>query len=432
MGGSAWALLSLTLGIVTSALRAFVVARLLGAHEVGTVGIAMLVLATAEALTTTGSETALVTHPDGGEEDLDLIFTLRVAQGLLIALLLWGAAPVAARFFGVPAVAGLTRALALVPLIRGFSNPAAVLLIRRIEFRRLFWWGLPETVAGIALLVGVGLARRDAWALAAATIGAQGVSTAVSYLMAPRIPRLTVRGPGLARLLHYGRWMQGTRVLMFLGFHLDNLLVGKLLGPTALGYYQLAFRIGEIPVSTVGRAAAQVMLPVLTRLRRRPDRLRRQFLSTLRLVVGVNAAFALVLVLAARPAVELLLGPSWLPAVPVIRILAVAMVFRVVMVLTNQLFYAVERLRLVFMVNTVRVAVMALTIYPLLLAMGISGVAVAVLLSSAATALACVAGAGSVTGFGPGGHVPGANRGAEAGRSARGSTLFDPRLTGGG
>jgi O-antigen/teichoic acid export membrane protein len=406
MTGGSWALLSLTLAMGTGAARALIAAHLIGAREVGTVGVALLVLATLDALTATAGETALVSHPGDPEADLDPAFTLRVAQGVLVAGLLWLGAPAVGRFFEMPAVPPLMRALALVPLLRGLSNPAAILLVRRIEFRRLFWWGLPEAVAGTALVVGVGVVRRDAWALVAAVVGAQAVSTVVSYAMAPRVPRLAVRGPGFARLLHYGRWMQGTRVLMFAALNLDNFVVGKVLGAAALGFYQIAFRIGEIPAVTVGHAAARAMLPVLTRLRRRPSRLRREYLGTFRLVMAVNAAIALGLVLAARPAVAWLLGPEWLPAVPLAQILAAAMLFRTAAILANQLFYALERPRFVFAVNAVRVGVLALTIYPLLRLMGTPGVAVSVLLSSLAAALLCVAGTRAALGAKPGAPLP--------------------------
>ncbi len=404
MTGGRWALLALTLSLVTGAGRSLIAARLIGAREVGAMGIALLVLAAADALTAGAAETALVSHPGDAEADLDPAFTLRAAQGVLVAGLLWAAAPAVGRFFEAPGTVPLVRALALVPLLRGLANPAAVLLVRRIEFRRLFWWGLPEAVAGTAIVVAVGLLRRDAWALAASMIGSQAVATAVSYAMAPRVPRLALGGPGLARLLHYGRWMQGTRVLMFAGLYLDNLLVGKLLGASALGIYQIAFRIGEIPVVTVGRAAAQVSLPVLTRLRRRPGRLRREYLGTLRLVLAVSAAFAAGLALGLRPVVARLLGPEWLPAVPVAQILAAAMVFRVSMMLATQLFYAMERPRFVFAANAVRVAVLALTILPLLRLLGASGVALSVLLSCVAGALVCAAGTRAFLGAGPGGQ----------------------------
>ena len=107
-------------------------------------------------------------------------------------------------------------------------------------------------------------------------------------------------------------------------------------------------------------------------------------------MLAVNAAFALLVIVAVRPVVSGLLGPEWLSVVPAARILAVAMVFRAAMTLANQLFYAVERPRAVFAVNAARVAVLALTVYPLLRHWGTQGVAVSVLLSCVAGALLSV------------------------------------------
>jgi O-antigen/teichoic acid export membrane protein len=219
----------------------------------------------------------------------------------------------------------------------------------------------------------------------------QVVATAVSYAVAPRVPRFVMRGPGVSRLVHFGRWSQATRVLMFVGLYLDNALVGKVLGTSALGLYQIAFRIGEIPINTLGGAAAQVMLPALTRLRPYPRRLRREYGRMVRLIVAANAGLALAIVCAVRPVVTAFLGPEWLPAVTVAQVLAVAMVLRNVMLLGNQLLYAVERPRLVFAVNGARVFVLGVTIAPLLRRFGILGVALSVLASCLAAALASVA-----------------------------------------
>lgn len=391
MTGGTWALATLVLGLVVGVGRSLVAARLIGAHELGTFGIALLVLATVDALTASAAETALITHPGDPEADLDPTFSLRLGQGALGALLMWAGAPAAGAFFGSADAPALIRALAVVPLVRGAANPAAILLTRRAEFRRLFWWGLPELAVATVLVIVVGVVRRDAWAPVAALIGAQLASTAVSYAVAPRVPRLAVRGAGMSRLLHFGRWTQATRLLMFVGLYLDNALVGKLLGAQALGLYQLAFRIGESAIATLGRAAAQVMLPALTRLRTDPHRRRREYGRMLRLTVVANAAVALVIIGAVRPVVASLLGPEWLPMVPVARILAVAMVLRSVMLLGNQLLYAMERPRLVLAVNAARVVVLGATILPLLRLFGIRGVAASVLLSCLAAALASIA-----------------------------------------
>ncbi|HEX2077845.1 MAG TPA: oligosaccharide flippase family protein [Longimicrobium sp.] len=388
--GGGWALLTLGLGLGAGIARTLVVARLLGAHELGVMGIALLALGTVEALTATGVDTALVSHPGDPRDDLDAAFTLQLIRGLLVCALLWAAAPLVAAFFATPEAVPVIRAVSVVALLRGLANPGVALLVKRMEFGRLFWWSVPEVAVGFALAVGVALARRDVWALAAAAVGAQAVATAASYAMLPRRPRLSLRREAVRRLVRFGRWVGGSRALMFLSLNLDNAVVGRLLGTGALGVYQLAFRIGELGVATFTRAMVQVALPALSQLQGDLAGMRRAFGAMLRLAVAANCAFAAALLLFAHPLVGRLLGPEWLPAVPVLRILAVAMVFRAVVVLASELFHALRRPHLTFQVNAVRLAVMLASIVPLTYGYGMSGAAFSVLLGGLIATLLCL------------------------------------------
>jgi len=271
--------------------RTLVVARLLGARELGVMGIALLTLGTVDAFTATGVETALVSQPGDVRRDLDSAFAIQALRGLLLTALLWAAAPFVAAFFGTAEAAPVIRAVAVTALLRGLSNPAVILLVKRIEFRRLFWWSLPEVVVGFALAVGVALVRRDVWALVAGAVGAQATATAASYAMLPRRPGLAVSREAVRRLLGYGKWVSGTRILAWIGLSADNAVVGRLLGAGALGVYQLAFRVGELAVTTFTRAVVQVALPAFSELREGP-RLRRGFRAVLRPVLAEAARLA--------------------------------------------------------------------------------------------------------------------------------------------
>jgi len=384
--GGAWALLTVGSGMGVAMARTLVVARLLGAREMGVMGIALLVLGTVDAFTNTGVEAALVSQPGDVRKELGSAFAIQAVRGLLIAALLWAAAPLVASFFGTAAAVPVIRAVAVTPLLRGLSNPAVLLLVKRIEFGRIFWWSLPELVAGFGVAVGVALVRGDVWALVAGAVAGQAASTLSSWLMVRERPGLRVSRGRVRRLLGYGRWISGVRVLGWVSLSADNAVVGRLLGASALGVYQLAFRVGELGVATFTRALLQVALPALTQLHG-TTQLGRGFRAALRLVLAANGAFALAVLLWARPVLAWLLGPAWLPAVPVLRILVVAMVFRAVVVLAGELFSAVRRPSITLRVNAVRVGVMLATLLPLVYRYGMEGAAVSVLLSSVVGAL---------------------------------------------
>jgi len=383
LAGSGWALLTLALAMGAGLARTVVVARLVGPHELGLMGVALLALGAVEACTATGVETALVTRRGDVAGELDAAFTLQAARGVLLAAALWLAAPLAGSVFAAPGAAPLVRALGAVAVLRGLANPAVAVVMRRIDFARLFWWSLPEAAVGLVVAVGVAVVRHDAWALVAGAAAAQAAATAASYAVLPRRPRLSLAGAG--RLLGYGKWVGGSRLLMFLSLSADNALVGRLLGVGALGLYQLAFRLGELSVVTATRAGLQAALPAFTALGGGP-RLRAGFRAVLGAVAAVNAAYAALVLLLAGPVLRRALGDAWLPAVPALRILVVAMVFRGIVVVASELFHAAGRPGLTLQANAVRLAVLLAAILPLMRSRGLEGVAVAVLLSTVAAA----------------------------------------------
>ncbi len=394
-----WVLLGTVLASALGAARTLVVAWVLGPGQLGVAAAALLVVSALESVTNTGVDTALVSHPGRVEDDLDAAFTVQALRGVVLAALMLAMAPLVGWFFELPPLVDMVRVLALVPLVRGLSNPAVSLLVRRLEFRRLFLWGVPEGVTGLLVAVSLAVARRDAWALVVAAIVAQLVATLSTYAALPRAPRFVFGGRGQRRLVRYGRWVGGTRLLMFVSVQADKFFVGRLLGPAALGIYQLAARVAELPAVSVARAGAQIALPALGELRQHPDQLRRRFGRLLGAVVATHVAFAVVVLVVASTAARLL-GAAWISAAPVVRILAVAMVFRATLVVSGELLNAVGRPRTTMVVHLVRMGVLLLAIYPLLRAFGAPGVAVAVLLANVAGATVCLRGVHAATGIG--------------------------------
>jgi O-antigen/teichoic acid export membrane protein len=86
-------------------------------------------------------------------------------------------------------------------------------------------------------------------------------------------------------------------------------------------------------------------------------------------------------------AVAMVGGDRWLPAVPLMRILAVAMLCRAVVVLTGQLLDGIGRPALTLRLNAVRLAMLVVTLVPLAARYGVKGVAAGVLLANAAAAV---------------------------------------------
>jgi O-antigen/teichoic acid export membrane protein len=385
-----WAFLARTLVSASGFVRTLILARLLMPQDFGVIGTALVVLGAVDALTAPGFETALMQHRGDIEPFYDSAFTVQVIRGLSLAALVWIAAPAVATFVHAPVVAPVLRAVATVLILRGFANPAKVRLYRQLRYETLFWWSVPEVVVTLGSAIALGLALRNVWALVIPLIAGQAVTTVVSYVLAQRRPRVAFDRARTRELVDYSKWVLAAQIMTFLSVQGDNGFVAKFLGLGSLGFYQVAFRIAELPVTGFTQIVGQVALPSLSALQNEPGRLRSWYVNAQGVVLIVHGAFVAVVLLFAAPLTRMLLGATWTPIVPTLRILVVAMLLRSLVDLGGVLFNAVGEPRFAYRLQAVRVATMALAIYPLSQLLGVQGVAWAVLLSLLAAMALCL------------------------------------------
>ena len=385
--GSGWALASVGVALVSGLVRTIVVARFLGPDAIGLMGIALLSLGFLEAVASTGVDTALVAKRKDAESFIDPAFTIQLTRGLVVLGVLWIGAPAVARVVQTDAALGVIRSVGAIAVIRGLANPAVSLAVRRLEFRRMFWWSLPEQVSSVALTVVLAFVRRDVWALVIGVVVGQAVGTIASYGLVPRRPRPVLARQRIYDLLRFGRFVSGARALMYFSVNLDGAVVGITMGTHALGLYQFATRVAELPVVTFTRAVAQVALPALSGQHARAAAVSRTWKSMLRSVLAVNTAAALLIVSFGDTAVSAVAGEQWLAAVPLMRVLAIAMLFRAVIVLTGQLLDAMGQPALTMRLNAVRLVALTVLLPAFAAWFGLYGIAQAVLLANAVAVL---------------------------------------------
>ena len=101
------------------------------------------------------------------------------------------------------------------------------------------------------------------------------------------------------------------------------LLIGRFLG-RALGFLRVGNRVLLLPVRLVSTTVGGVLFPAFSRLAGDLDPLRTEVVRATR-VIAVLALPAMALISAAAPQlVQVLFGDEWLPAVPIVQVLALA------------------------------------------------------------------------------------------------------------
>ena len=106
----------------------------------------------------------------------------------------------------------------------------------------------------------------------------------------------------------------GGQILHAISCNADYLLVGRLLGSTALGFYGMAWDLLRFVPDRLYKVAGRVTVPAFCRMQHEPEQLRRAYLSFLgymsRLIVPPLACIAV----AAPELLRQIYGPQWVAA----------------------------------------------------------------------------------------------------------------------
>jgi PST family polysaccharide transporter len=199
----------------------------------------------------------------------------------------------------------------------------AVGLVLDIELRRDLRFGRrfgPELARSLAkLIVGVGLAMLGAgyWSLVAAHVAGGAAFSAVLWAVVPWRPRLEFDRAEAARLLGYGKHLVAVSLLAAITLRADYLVVGRFLGPAALGVYGIAFALPSL-VFQGSAGLSQILFPAYALLDRDRARLKQAALRTLRLAASVFVPAGAGIGLLAEPVILVGFGPQWREAIAVL------------------------------------------------------------------------------------------------------------------
>lgn len=364
-----------------SFLKIAVLARVLTPSQFGVFGIASLVLAFLEILTETGVNIILIQAKKDIKEYIDSAWVVSIIRGILVSLLIIISSPFIASFFKTPEALNILLLISVVPLIKGFINPAEVKFRKELNFSYEFWFRSFIFLVDSVVAVLFALTTHSVYSLVFGLIAGAIVEVIISFILIKPVPKLAFKVDYLKELFHKGKWITAYGIFNYFGENGDNIVVGKILGSSSLGIYQMAYKISILPISEISDVISQVVFPVYTKIEGDTKRLISAYLKTMILISIGSVVLGSIVFFFAKDIVLIILGPQWASAVPVLQILALYGVLRTIAGPSSALFLSKGKQNYVTVMTFVRFIALAITIYPLVLAYGMVGAGYSAFLS---------------------------------------------------
>ncbi|MCB1954755.1 MAG: lipopolysaccharide biosynthesis protein [Rhodocyclaceae bacterium] len=304
------------IGIVST----LILARLLLPEDFGIVAMASVVVGLIDVVLDFGVQVALIQNRQTDDDDYHGAWTLRLLQSLAAALLIAGLALPAGDFFGDPRVGPVLFVMALTVLLAGAENIGIVDFQKGLRFGSDFRFFFFRRLAGFVITIALALAFRSYWAMVVGALAGRLTGVVLSYGMHPFRPRLSTRRFGA--LWSFSQWVMVCNIGQHANGNLDRLLLGRGNGASAVGSYSLAAEISAMPTSELLMPLNRVLFPAFAAMGADRPRLIRAVRTALGVQASIAIPAALGLAAIAPVAVPFLLGDRWLPAIPLVQVLA--------------------------------------------------------------------------------------------------------------
>jgi O-antigen/teichoic acid export membrane protein len=326
--GVVWTFLSYGGSRAVTLLTTLVLARLLVPADFGLVSMATLVVGFFALFRDLGLGATLVARPDLDGPAVGTLFSLSMAISAAIAGIIAATAPLAAAFFGEPRLAAVLAVLALTVVISSVGAFYDCLLQRELLFRIRFYGQVVPVLAYAVTAPLLAVLGAGAWSLVVGQVVQAVVYTVLLVVRTPLRVRPTFDRAHAAGVLSASRGFLLQTAVAFVHLNSGTFAVGRILGPTAVGYYAMANRMAELPNLVVAEPVSNVTFPGFAWMRHRGDNVGPAFVGVLGLVALATAPLGVLLSAAADPFARVVLGPQWVPAIPLLTLLGLWAVVR--------------------------------------------------------------------------------------------------------
>jgi PST family polysaccharide transporter len=301
-------------------------ARLLKPADFGLIAMVAAFTGLVGLWTDLGLSNAVVQRAKITHAQVSALFWINCALGTGVTLVVAALSPAIGWFYHEPRLVGITLAFSSVFLLAGLTVQHRALMRRQMRFITI------NVIDGISMAVGIVVAvvmawlRFGYWSILGMQIAASCCTCVLFWVTCHWRPARFQRKVGMRSMVAFGANVTAYQLLNYTTRNFDNVIIGRLIGPIALGIYSKAYGLLMLPLVQINWPLSSVMLPALSRLQDNPKEYAKLYLRATRAMCLITMPIIVFTAFLAYDTVHVMLGWQWSNAAPVFRLLAPAAV----------------------------------------------------------------------------------------------------------
>ncbi len=363
-----------------ASVRIVILARILTPTQFGVFGIATIVLSFLEILTETGINIFLIQEKDI-DRFINSAWIISILRGFILTLLIIVFSPILISFFKMPDLHRFLILISAIPFVRGFINPSSIKFQKELKFNNEFYLRTAIYLFDSLVSIILALAIRDAIAFVWGLMAGAMLEVILSFALFKPRPTIKFEFTTIKTIIHNGKWVTAYGIFDYVSQNADNIVVGKILGPSLLGIYEMGYNISTLPISEISDVVNKVVFPVYSKISDDRMRLLKAFKKTILITSIPVILLSFAIYFLPKVVIDIVLGPKWESVSTILKILTLYGMLRAISGISSALFLAIKKQNFVAGMTFVRFVTLIVTIVPLTLYYGIIGASFSALLS---------------------------------------------------
>jgi teichuronic acid exporter len=339
-----------------------VIARKLSAEDYGIAGTATVLVGLLSLVTDMGLGRTLVMRREKDPQIIAQAHGAAILTGLMAgALMLLVAIPLS-WFYREPRVAPVIAVLCLALIFSGMNAVPLALLQQQLQYRRLAAIDFGKTILQATVVLIGSIVGLRYWSLVLGLI----VGNAMAVVLTRRFVAVKPQRPNVAVLtptITYTRHLVLSSVAWYLYSNADFATVGRVSGLAALGYYQFAWNVAQLPGEKLANVMQAVVGPFFGSIGADKVALRHYFLVLSELLVSIMLPVLCGFALVSPIAVPIIFGSKWIAAIPILQFLVVSAALSSFALLSQHVLGATGRAEIATRLNLSALVVLPILFY---------------------------------------------------------------------
>lgn len=330
--GIKWTAIAAVIMTILQLAQMAVLARFLSPDDFGLMAVSMIVYGFAYMFMDMGVSNAIIYSQNVTHRQLSSLYWLNVFCGVVTGAIVAAIAPVIADFYNENRLRTLLPVISLVFVIVSLGTQFRILCQKEMQFETMAKIDMFSTVASFSVAVICAINGLGVWSLVYALL-MQSILQTLQFMtvgLKHHKPSFVYDHKDIKSFLGFGLYQMGENAVNFLNTNIDKILIGRMLGLPALGFYNLAWQLIIFPVQKINPVVGKVAFPLYSQLQDNKELLSKYFAFSIRGLSLITVPILAFLFFNAYDVVRILYGEKWDLSADLIRILALIGLLRAI------------------------------------------------------------------------------------------------------